>query len=524
MPKAIQVSKKYLIMKIQYLLLIFILISSCSKTEKTPTPTSSKLGMLSFDITGNEAAKTYFEEGLLLLHNFEYGRAADKFVLAQSADSTCAMAYWGEAMTENHPLWRQQEKDDALQILSKLGASKSDQKEKFKKPIEKDLFDAACVLYGEGTKAERDKAYSVFMEKLHKKYPENHEIAAFYALSLLGSNEGKRNATTYQKGAKIAQSIINENPNHPGALHYLIHSYDDPENAPKALFAANSYSKIAADAAHALHMPSHIFVAMGMWDEVISSNIASFNASVKRKEAEGLDNDKLGYHSYKWMNYGYLQIGDYKASKEITTQMQQYAFEKPSDKSLGHLIYIRGAYCTETEDYDEELILDTLDYSDLPVQMTAAHLYLMGNHALRNDMKDDFQFILDELEDKINSVSKEVAVGSPAMCSGSYSRRRPTRNHVDRAKVMLLELKALEAIQLNKMKTAESILKEAIALEETTDYMYGPPEIIKPSAELYGEFLMKQNRMDEAKKQFETVLERAPKRYIPLQRLIQIEI
>ena len=183
---------------------------------------------------------------------------------------------------------------------------------------------------------------------------------------------------------------------------------------------------------------------------------------------------------------------------------------------------MRGAYCIETDDYNEELILDTLDYTDLPIQMTAAHLYLMGNHALRNNMDHDFQFILDQLDDQIQTVSKEVSVGIPTMCSGSYNRRRPTQNHVDRAKVMLLELKALKAIKDNKNKMAEKILKEAIELEETTDYMYGPPEIIKPSAELYGEFLMKQNRMLEAKKQFEIVLNRAPKRYIPMKRLKEI--
>lgn len=510
-------------MKIRNLLLVLvIIIYSCSKTEKTATTPTSKLGILSFEITGNSEATKLFEEGVLLLHNFEYSRAAEKFQFAQEADSTCAMAYWGEAMTENHPLWRKQDKDEAISILSKLGPSKSVQRSKFKSDIEKDFFDAICVLYGVGTKIERDKAYAAFMAKLNKKHPTNHEVAAFYALSLLGSKDGKRDTDTYKKGAKIAQSIINENPNHPGALHYLIHSYDDPENAPKALFAANSYSKIAADAAHALHMPSHIFVAMGMWDEVINSNIASFNASVERKEKNGFDNDRLGYHSFKWMNYGYLQKGNFAAAKEATTQMQQYAFELPSDKSLGHLIYMRGAYCIETNDYDEALILDTLDYTDLPVQMTGAHLYLMGNHALRNGMDADFQFILDQLDDKIKSVAKVVAVGSPAMCSGSFSRNRPTQNHVDRAKVMLLELKALKAIKENRMKRAEKLLKEAIALEETTDYAYGPPEIIKPSSELYGEFLMKQNRMEEASVQFEKVLERAPKRYIPLMRLKEI--
>ena len=134
------------------------------------------------------------------------------------------------------------------------------------------------------------------------KYPEHHEVAAFYALSLLGSSKSRKDDDNYEVGAKIAQSIISENPHHPGALHYLIHSYDDPDHATLALDAANRYSKVAPDAEHALHMPSHIFVALGMWDEVINSNIASYEASVVRMKKKELDNDARGYHAMKLMS------------------------------------------------------------------------------------------------------------------------------------------------------------------------------------------------------------------------------
>jgi len=210
-------------MKIQLLLLFPILccLFACSNPVVNDQPAETKLGTLSFEITGNDAAQTQFEEGMLLLHNFEYSRAAEKFQLAQAADSTCAMAYWGEAMTKNHPLWRRQNKKEALAIFEKIGASNEEQRASFKTDLEKDFYDAASILYSnEGTKPERDKAYSTFMSKLHKKHPGNNEIAAFYALSLLGTSDGKRDVDNYLKGAKIAQSIINENPNHPGALHY----------------------------------------------------------------------------------------------------------------------------------------------------------------------------------------------------------------------------------------------------------------------------------------------------------------
>ncbi|MCF6223634.1 MAG: hypothetical protein L3J34_07890 [Flavobacteriaceae bacterium] len=154
------------------------------------------------------------------------------------------------------------------------------------------------------------------MKKLNLKYPDNHEVKAFYALSLLGSVSDGRDDEIYGKGAKIAQGIIEENPNHPGALHYLIHSYDDPKHANLALDAAYSYAKVAPDASHALHMPSHIFVAMGMWDEVVKSNENSYQASVNRMERKKLDNDARGYHAFHWLEYGYLQQNRFEDAKK----------------------------------------------------------------------------------------------------------------------------------------------------------------------------------------------------------------
>ena len=164
------------------------------------------------------------------------------------------------------------------------------------------------------------------MKNLRKKYPNNHEISAFYALSLLGSVKDKRDYDTYGKAAKIAQSVIDENPKHPGALHYLIHSYDDPGHAHLALEAANSYAKIAPEANHALHMPSHIYVALGMWDEVISSNRAAFDASVKRIERKQLEGKDFDYHSLKWLMYGLLQKGEFDEAKQLVTDMEGYCY------------------------------------------------------------------------------------------------------------------------------------------------------------------------------------------------------
>ncbi len=476
-----------------------------------------QLGEITLDVSGNEKARPYFEEGLLLLHSFEFKDAAENFRKAQELDSSFAMAYWGEAMTENHPLWREQEYDKAIAILAKLGETKEEQREAFKTPLEKDFYDAISTLYGEGSKEERDKSYAAVMDKLHKKYPDNHEITAFYALSLLGSAGGKRDYDTYGKAARIAQSVIAENPNHPGALHYLIHSYDDPDHAPQALTAANSYAKVAPEANHALHMPSHIYVALGMWDEVISSNIAAFSASQKRKKRKDLDNDALDYHSLKWLMYGYLQTEDFDKARELVKDMERYASENPTPKSLGHTVMMKAAYFTETEEWEDALLQDSLDYSDLSVQLYASHQFMLGRQAAHQKDMDQLNNHIQFIQQKIKESSNEIAAGEPTMCSGSYSRRRPTKAHIERATVMKKQLETLKAIADGNSTLAENLMKEAMDMEEKITYSYGPPEIIKPSPEFYAEWLEQQDRHDEAKRLYEKVLDRAPKRFIALQ-------
>jgi len=506
----------------KYVLILACLLSvySCNQDQSSD---SIQLGELELKVSGSEEAQPIFKEGLMLLHSFEFKDAAEKFRHAQELDPNFAMAYWGEAMTENHPLWREQEYDNAIEILAKLGETRAEQRLKFKTELEKDFFDALTTLYGEGTKKERDKAYSRFMKKLNQKYPDNHEVTAFYALSVLGAAEGKRDYDTYGRAARIAQGVIDENPNHPGALHYLIHSYDDPEHAPLALNAANSYSQIAPEANHALHMPSHIYVALGMWDEVISSNIAAFSASEKRKAKKELDNDALDYHSMKWLMYGYLQQKEFDKARNLVQDMEQYCYALSSSRAVSHNVMMKAAYFTETGQWDDELVSDTIDYTELPIQIFGAHSYMKGMTALHNDDIASLKNIINQLHDNIKDASNKIIAGSAVMCSGSYSRNRPTQIHVDRATVMKLELMALLEIKVGNPTQAEVLMKDALALEESVTYSYGPPEIVKPSHELYGEFLLEQKRYAEAKVLFEKVLERAPKRLIALDAIKLIE-
>lgn len=502
----------------KYLLfLTLVLVYSCKPTPPTASPEVSDevhLGEINIDVSGSEEAFPVFKEGMLLMHSFEFNDAGEKFAEAQKIDSTFGMAYWGEAMTKNHALWREQELDEAKEILEKLGDTPEEKRSKFKTEFELAMYDAICILYGEGTKKERDKAYSKYMAELHEKYPDNHEITSLYALSVLGSNEDKRNDELYSKGAKIAQSVIDENPNHPGALHYLIHSYDDPANAHKALDAANRYSKIAPDAAHALHMPSHIYVALGMWDDVISSNIAAWEASEKRKVKKDLGNDALNYHSFKWLMYAHLQKGEFAEAKKLVKEMEGYACEDPSRKAKSHNIMMKGAYFTETGEWGDPLVKDTINYDDLSIQVYGTYSYMQGMQAFHANDKKKLLDVINNLESRNKEAENEALIGNSKMCSGSYGRGRPTTTQVDRTKVVILELQSQMALLNNNDSEAERLMKAAVKMEEKTNYMYGPPEIVKPSHEMYADWLKEKKRLAEAKSYYEKVLVRAPKRYI----------
>jgi tetratricopeptide (TPR) repeat protein len=491
------------------LLSSLFLLTAC---KEAGTPQESRLGDAHLATSGDEAALPHFEQGLLLLHSFEYEDARAAFVKAQEADPDFAMAYWGEAMTHNHPIWHRQEYEEGQAALLKLGDSPEARLAKAETELEKDLLKAAETLFGEGEKVARDKAYADYLAKLHEKYPENQEVAAFYALSLLGAVPVGRDVEAYEKGAAIAQGILKENPRHPGALHYLIHSYDDPSHARLALNAADSYAKVAPDAAHALHMPSHIYVAMGMWDEVISSNIASYDASVKRMEEKGLTNDARSYHAFHWLLYGYTQKGNTDKVIDILEKMVQYTNEQPSKTARAYLVRMKGNFLVETQRWGHELADVEIDLKDLNISHQAVAHFLEGMQAYRAGEETLLAGIIDTLASKRQQASMSMTNEGIPMCSAGGSFGKPNRVDVGQAEVMELELKALLARLRGEEQQAEALMQQAVTMQDELNYSYGPPEIIYPAYEFYADYLMEQERYEEALAQYERALERGPGR------------
>ena len=248
-------------------LLIFLLVCYIVRPRRND-PGSGHGHLSHFDALSGRGAR--FMRGLLLLHLFEYDDAASSFIAAEKADPGFAMAYWGEAMTFNHPVWNEVDVQAGQAALAKFGPTPEARAQRIADPRERAWFSAVEILYsGAGSKPERDARYATAMQQLTRAYPKDDEAQLFYALALLGKSEGVRDVPTYLQAAAIAKAVFTRNPDHPGAAHYWIHAMDDPQHAAGALVAARALSKIAPSAAHAQHMCSHIFLALGMWDDVV---------------------------------------------------------------------------------------------------------------------------------------------------------------------------------------------------------------------------------------------------------------
>lgn len=489
-----------------------ILAVHCTGPQPGDEGHSSRLGEAHLKAAGAAAAQPYFEKGLLLLHSFEYDDARAEFRRAREIDPAFAMAYWGEAMTHNHGLWRQQDTEAARAVLEELAPTAEGRLAKAGTEMERDFLRAVERLYGEGEKVERDKAYAALMEEMYEKYPGNHEVSAFYALSLLGAVPVGRDDEAYGRSALIAEGILKENPNHPGALHYLIHSYDDPGHAHLARAAADSYADVAPDAAHALHMPSHIYVALGLWHEVVASNELSYAASVRRMESKKLDNDAHSYHAFHWLLYGYLQQGRVEEARRIMEQMIQYTEELPSKSARGYLVRMKGNYLVETEEWDGAFAAADVDLKELNIALQAIAHFLEGMKAYRKGDAARMEKQLEAMAFARRQASMSVTSEGVPMCGAGGSYGKANQLDIDQAYILELELKGLHAMLKGQSGEAERWLQQAARLEDDISYSYGPPEVAKPSYELYGEWLLEQNRPEEALAQFERALQRGPKR------------
>ncbi len=493
------------ILKKNLILLLLLCCLSC-KDEK---PKNNYLGIVNIDISGNEKALPHFEKGLLLLHSFEYADSRESFLKAQEVDPTLLMAYWGEAMTYNHSLWTEQDYDKGIMALEKLHKYENNTEIS---ELEKDFISAVKILYqSDSVKVNRDENYAKKMAALYEKYPDNHEVAAFYALSLLGSVEDGRDETIYGKGAEIAQGILDKNPNHPGALHYVIHSYDDPGHAELALAAADSYAVVAPDAGHALHMPSHIYMALGMWDKVVSSNENSFQASINRMNAKNLAPHGRGYHAFHWLEYGYLQQGRFEEAEKMVYDMQRFMTDASNQYSKTHMVYLKGTYLVESDDWDSDIVNIEVDIEDLNVVTRSKYKFIKGMHAFKKNDRERLEAAISDIKKDHDKESYLVTYDDAPFCSGA-SRYNTSPSMLVRTEIMMYQLMALKSWLDGNVTETEMLLKKTIELEENLSFSFGPPVVQKPTTELYADWLLANGRTEEAAELYQTTLDKTPKR------------
>ena len=450
------------------------------------------LGSLSFPNSGAEDAQEAFHRGVLLLHSFEYEPSAEAFRRAQELDPEFALAYWGEAMTYNHPFWRQKDVAAAHEALGRYAATAQERLAKAPSERERMYFEAIEMLYGDGDKAAQDHAYMKGMQRLSEAYPEDHEARAFHALSILGSMDGSRDFTTYVRAAATVQPVFDANPNHPGAVHYLIHSFDDPVHAPLGLPAARLFSDIAPRASHAQHMTTHIFVAMGMWDDVVSGNARASEVQDGQLADQGEPANVCGHYS-SWLHYGRLMRGEVTEAEAMMDRCYQRMSEEPTAGERSYFASMRARQIFDTEDWS------------LADRWLAAPEGDSGPLA-RADFVDGFTNALAALE-------KGDAVPARQFLAGAGE----PDNDTDR--VYMAELGGLLALHDGRSDEGIEMLRAAAVLEDSMPFAFGPPAIVKPTFELLGEALLGLDRTDDAYEAFTRATERTPGRTLAVRGL-----
>jgi tetratricopeptide (TPR) repeat protein len=312
--------------------LVLICLSAARADKSHPhDEAKEKLGTVSFPISCSPKEQQRVERGIALLHSFWFDEAQKEFEEAVQKEPACAMAYWAEALGLYRPLAYRPTDSDMSQgwaLLQKAQALQA------KTTRERDYIDALEVFYRNDNRdyETRNREYSQAMEKVSKQNPDDQEAAVFYAMALLTwEPDHDHPVDNAKKAIAILNPIFAQNPNHPGAAHYLIHATDTPQLAPLGLEAARRYAQIAPAAPHALHMPSHIFARLGFWQEDIQSNLAALEAA--RHPVSGHVGAEHQVHPMEFLEYAYLQIGEDDKAKHMVLDQAAVGYDQV-DKNL----------------------------------------------------------------------------------------------------------------------------------------------------------------------------------------------
>ena len=465
----------------------------------------SSLGRISFPNSGSAAAQPAFIRGVLLLHSFEYDDAIAAFREAQQADPGFALAYWGEALSYNQPLWYNESVDKARAALAKLGPARDARQAKAPMPREKGYLDAVERLFGAGDKPSRDRVYADRMAELSRQFPDDDEAAVFQALALLATiPSGQRNAEISLKAGAIVMGVLKRNPEHPGAAHYALHAFDDGEHAAMGLQAARTYARIAPASSHARHMPSHVFLPLGMWDEAAASDESSFAASMDRVKRLGLSIAQADFHSLSWLHYEYLQQGRFAKARETMTIVERAIASPPPAAQPAHPAHAEseigrgyGAMSLKSE---------LASMRARQVVESGAWADMKGRGSFDNI---DELFALGEAAVKLGDLARaDAAVEHLATAAKSV----PDADAREIAAIMGAALDGLLRLARGDRAGGLGALQRAASLEAKRPRPIARPYPIKPAGELYAEALTGAGDAAAAVAEFQKALARTPRR------------
>jgi hypothetical protein len=470
-------------------------------TQEYEHANGEKLGDVHFATSCNEVAQGEFNRAVALLHSFQFGRAIEGFNAVLGEDPTCAIAYWGIALSDwSNPFAPGSKSTGQLQ-LGRENAERG-KSQGAKTDRERAYLAAVGKLYSdfENTPQQaRFLAYRNAMGDVAAKYPEDHEAQIFYALALAAAEDpADKTYADRLKAGTILEKLFEEEPTHPGLAHYIIHAYDVPALAGRALIAARRYAEIAPDAPHALHMPSHTFTRLGYWQESIDSNVAAAAAA----RHQGQTAEEL--HASDYETYAYLQTGQDEAAAGIVSSLPEIASRfDPKTVLIGAgppaagyfaLAAIPARYALERQDWQqaEGLALreTAFPYTDAMTWFArglgAARL---GHAAAANEAATALTRIQERLL-KANEL---------------YWARQ--------VEIQALAVTAWSALAAGKKEEALRQMESAAALEDGTEKSAVTPGPLFPARELLGEMLLEINEPTKALEQFEATLKKEPRRF-----------
>jgi hypothetical protein len=469
---------------------IFICSSFLAVQKEHTHNAPEKLGNVSFPISCGPSVQRQFDRGIALLHSFAYAAAENAFRSVAERDSRCAMAHWGVAMTYFHPLWDpplpptaisivQQEIERAQQID---GASERECG--FIRAVGMLYQDAATVPYGT-----RLLNYEHAMRELAADNTNDVEAQVFYALALLANASPTDETHGKQKqAADLLEPLYRADPQHPGIPHYLIHAYDNAELAPKGLPFAREYSKIAPSAPHALHMPSHIFTRLGLWEDSIASNVAARVAA----HQQGDTSEEL--HGMDYLVYAYLQSGHEKDAALVVRQLRGMSNSSVGDfKAAYALTAIPVRYAVERRSWSEAATI--VPPTGVPPHVAAIAIWCRGLGLARSGHAVKAQEEVLQL--------RQIAL-----------QLRDSTNDYWAAQVEILwrEVAAWSAQADGKTENAVALMREAADEEDGLEKLPVTPGPIVPAREQLGDLLLEQNNPTAASREFQVALANTPGR------------